>query len=413
MTLRGRLRSGGALAPRASRIGAFDKRRIDNVIISAGKLIAAHGWMTSLASRYGKVAHLEQSMVNGAMGFNSTSATDKRRGRDHVARPSLVNTSKRNDYLLNNRTAVNRLSGLAAKLDELYGVHGLPPAIATLASASSRSQSFVASGTNEKATSVTAYNGSRRQISRASGRQAEASQILTRSSDSQSSGAEGRPLEMRARLTGSSSKRPTLSIFDFEGTIGRQFKGARRLVDSSGRSRFAEADQVGPTAIAGGAIQHRRSALPLAMRLSYFSESRLSPARRMQFAGNSDGLGSALQSSTTFQLNSMHSVAQANRTPGALPAGAIASRWRPDWPASAPPENSGHAASATRSATFGKSAIEVSRPVVVNFSPTVVLQGGGDPGELERRVVQAIGRHSHELVRIVARELQLQRRAAF
>jgi hypothetical protein len=58
-------------------------------------------------------------------------------------------------------------------------------------------------------------------------------------------------------------------------------------------------------------------------------------------------------------------------------------------------------------------AIEGSRPVVVNFSPTVVLQGGGDPGDLERRVVQAIGRHSHEIVRIVARELQLQRRAAF
>ncbi|GEM_PF-6305459 len=412
MTLRSRLRSGSALEPRASRIGAFDKRRLDSIIISTDRLIAAHAWMTSLASRYRKVGHLEQSIVNGAKGFNSSSATDKRRGRTPMARPSLTDTSKRNDYLLNNRTAVNRLSGLATKVDELYSVHGLPPAIATLTNGSLRSQSFVTPGTNEKATSATAYNGSRRQISKAFGRQAEASQILTRSSHRQSTGAEGRPLETQAQLTGNSSKRPTLSIFNFEGTVGRHLKGTGRLADSSGRSRFTEAGQVGPTAIEGGAIQHRRSAL-LARRLSYFPASRLPPARRTQFAGHSDGLGIALQHSTAFQLNSMRSVAQANRTPGAPPAGAISSRWRADWPASAWPEISGHAASAIRSATSRMGAIEGSRPVVVNFSPTVVLQGGGDPGDLERRVVQAIGRHSHEIVRIVARELQLQRRAAF
>jgi hypothetical protein len=55
----------------------------------------------------------------------------------------------------------------------------------------------------------------------------------------------------------------------------------------------------------------------------------------------------------------------------------------------------------------------MSPPMVVNFSPTVALHGGTDEGEFERRVVQAIGHHSHELVRIVTRELRQRLRTAF
>lgn len=56
---------------------------------------------------------------------------------------------------------------------------------------------------------------------------------------------------------------------------------------------------------------------------------------------------------------------------------------------------------------------QVSPPMVINFSPTVVVHGGTDAGDLERRVVQAIGRHSHELIRILTRELQQRSRTAF
>jgi hypothetical protein len=414
VTLRARLRSASVLQPRASRTSAFDKRRLDDIMISARRLRATHTWMTSLAGRDGRIGRLEQSIVNGAKGLNSTSATDRSRGRGLTAKPISTETSKLNDYLLNNRKILNWLPGLATQLNEIDDVYGLPPAIATLTSGSLRSQSLVALGSKENAASATAYNASIRQIRRASGRPPEASRILTRLSHRHSTLAEGRPLEMQGQLTsGGSSRRLTLSMLDFESTVGRQSTGKQRLVDSSRRSRFAEAGSVGPTPTEGGAIQRRRSALPLVQRLSYLPESRLPPGRDTQFAGHGDRLGIALQRSTAFHLNSIRGVAQGNRTPGPLPAGGIASRSRAHRSAFASPEIFGHAASAAKSANFGKGAVEGSTPVVVNFSPTVVLQGGMDPGDLERRVVQAIGRHSHELVRIVARELQSQRRAAF
>jgi hypothetical protein len=53
------------------------------------------------------------------------------------------------------------------------------------------------------------------------------------------------------------------------------------------------------------------------------------------------------------------------------------------------------------------------QPIVVNFSPTIVLQNCEEFAGIENAVVQAIRQHSHELVRIIGRELQTQRRAAF
>jgi hypothetical protein len=58
-------------------------------------------------------------------------------------------------------------------------------------------------------------------------------------------------------------------------------------------------------------------------------------------------------------------------------------------------------------------ASEAHAPLVVNFSPTIVIQGRMEAGNIERTVIQAIRLHSHELVHIINRELQTQRRAAF
>jgi hypothetical protein len=52
-------------------------------------------------------------------------------------------------------------------------------------------------------------------------------------------------------------------------------------------------------------------------------------------------------------------------------------------------------------------------PLTVNFSPTVVIQSESEHGSIEGRVVEAIRRHSYELVRLIGRELQTQRRAVF
>lgn len=74
---------------------------------------------------------------------------------------------------------------------------------------------------------------------------------------------------------------------------------------------------------------------------------------------------------------------------------------------------SGRSAPAASSLRSKMSARSEARPILVDFSPTVVLNGDADPGEFERRIIHAIERHSHELARLVLRELQAQRRAAF
>ena len=72
---------------------------------------------------------------------------------------------------------------------------------------------------------------------------------------------------------------------------------------------------------------------------------------------------------------------------------------------------SGLTASTSGTARTGSAATGVSAAAVVNFAPSIVINGAMEPNELGRRVIEAIGRHSHELVRIITRELQSKRRA--
>lgn len=51
--------------------------------------------------------------------------------------------------------------------------------------------------------------------------------------------------------------------------------------------------------------------------------------------------------------------------------------------------------------------------VVVNYSPTVVINGASEIPDLDRRVVEAISRHGHELAQIIDRELAMRQRSIF
>ncbi len=67
----------------------------------------------------------------------------------------------------------------------------------------------------------------------------------------------------------------------------------------------------------------------------------------------------------------------------------------------------------TRISRFSDNSGDMRNPFTVNFSPTVVVQSESQHGSIEGKVVDAIRRHSHELVRLIDRELQMQRRAVF
>ena len=53
-----------------------------------------------------------------------------------------------------------------------------------------------------------------------------------------------------------------------------------------------------------------------------------------------------------------------------------------------------------------------SAPLIVNYSPNVTL-ADASPGDMERRLVEAIGRHGSDLVRILNREMEKRQRAGF
>jgi hypothetical protein len=44
------------------------------------------------------------------------------------------------------------------------------------------------------------------------------------------------------------------------------------------------------------------------------------------------------------------------------------------------------------------------REIIVNYSPTLVVQGGSDVQDVEARLLEAIGRSGYELAKILDRE---------
>ena len=56
---------------------------------------------------------------------------------------------------------------------------------------------------------------------------------------------------------------------------------------------------------------------------------------------------------------------------------------------------------------------EAKSPVVLNFSPTVVVPGDSGVGDITDAVMQAIRRQSHELIQIIRREIGTRKRARF
>ena len=67
----------------------------------------------------------------------------------------------------------------------------------------------------------------------------------------------------------------------------------------------------------------------------------------------------------------------------------------------------------TNKARVNDNHAQMHNPFTINFAPTVVVHPETDHGKLERNVVEAIRRHSYELVRLINRELQTQRRGCF
>ena len=67
----------------------------------------------------------------------------------------------------------------------------------------------------------------------------------------------------------------------------------------------------------------------------------------------------------------------------------------------------------SRATRFSGNSNKKGDPFIINFSPTVVIQSHAEIIDFENSFVEAMTRHSYELVRLINRELQIQGRAAF
>jgi len=126
-------------------------------------------------------------------------------------------------------------------------------------------------------------------------------------------------------------------------------------------------------------------------------EKRSVDQRHPQHHLNSTGAAGMLSNTLTKDSPAARLVAQLRRRRSAPPQSEIAHPTRAHPLTSRFSDNSG----------------EMRNPFTVNFSPTVVVQSESEHDSIERKVVEAIRRHSHELIRLIGRELHMQRRAVF
>jgi hypothetical protein len=159
-------------------------------------------------------------------------------------------------------------------------------------------------------------------------------------------------------------------------------------------------------------LSHQRSSATISKRLSRMRESSLGARHDVRHA-TSQSFPIVRRRGEAYQVDSDPYRGASDRTQRVRSISSKAAQLRAQPPAFASAGSSGLAAATTVAARSGAAAMGRRPPFVVNFSPTIVIDNAIEPGELERRVTQTIERHSHELVRIVTRELQSQRRAMF
>jgi hypothetical protein len=203
------------------------------------------------------------------------------------------------------------------------------------------------------------------------------------------------------------------SVIGIDGTLVRPFAGvpkrSERLVINSGRARRAVAKLLGSNSHDLSVTPHESSWSSLVNRLSRLPELNLLSARDTRRYGRGKGSGRARPPSQADRLKSMHFEAGATRVLTGIARGGMSAHLRA-------PKAFGVSSGPIASATGGARATVSSggaQPLVVNFSPSVVIRKGAETEDLEQRVVQAIERHSYELLRIINRELESQRRVGF
>ncbi len=168
-----------------------------------------------------------------------------------------------------------------------------------------------------------------------------------------------------------------------------------------------------PSTLDVSILSHQRSPSTISERLLRMRELSLPAPNDVRYEPPRHGSRIVRRRAEVYQVKSDRYRGVPDRTLSVRFIGSKAAQLRAQSPVFASAGSSGLAAATTAATRTEAAATGRRPPFVVNFSPTIVIDNAIGPGELEQRITQAIGRHSHELVRIMTRELQSRRRAMF
>ncbi len=373
--------------------------RLDKIIGNTRPLGGLHTWIIRLVSRSFSIPRSLPNK-NVTAGSRSYSAAFQNRLRHITGDTAGTNSGEADDYSDGNRPALRQLSELARKLNRVEAAH-----------ARHRTHSTNAVGTADSLRIQAAPTALHRALAPGiiSRRSVFSPARLTRKLAS--AAAETHALEPPAIFRRLNAMR---SANEYEERLRPPLSRPQSPSENQtpGYRTQTGAHLIGAATRSLGRIAPHHS-ISNQWDLRSYSQASQPDAASGYGRYNRKATGPAMSSvySRAVQPGSIHFRAEENRALAATTGDRAAGRLhaaQPDLRSFA-----GRVGGGSSTQQSAANAVDVPSSLIVNFSPSVVINDGGHSIDLENHVVQAIARHSHELARIMMRELQARRRAAF
>ena len=405
------LKSRSALGP-----GIAERRRFDGFIASAERLGTAHTWMASLVSR--RVSHrsLRLGLVKRNIAIASASI-----GKDTRLYAPAIGSRLAEPRMpavggyLEPHTILKRYLDIGGQASKGHNAYDLSRTKSGLTIGLPLSGSRVSSDSSEKAKPAT--SPAQKDLITPSPRTVTL-EYLRQLPGRMLNSARNRAVESAPRrVLGSSIKPGVASRTDITNALTQKLGGSERPFHRLAPtwSGSTQADAINPGSVKrefSGSSYLSRIATLIQKALK-FNGLKMPQGRESLIERRTDNSKMASARAGVREMGSMRVGARTNRLATVRPVASVIPRLhersdeaaKPTLDGFYPPQSKGNAPK-TRDA-------DRSQPLVVNFSPTVVIRGVTQPDNIEQRVVQVIERHSHELLQIIHRELKSRQRVAF
>lgn len=388
------------LSPKRLAVNAPRIERLDRMVADTGRFGRIQTWMRLLVDRRPLISS-NAAIRNATEESVSGPVSDQARFQRVATGASSVTFHNADAYLIAIRAVLRRFSGLTDQLNRLDVIRAPYAHISTIDYGERE-------GAQNKKATPTALNDARAHGLTISRSTFPSYQPARQPVSSTKTLERARPVMFRHQSSSAAQ-----SAIQFEKRVTPLFIGTFVVRNRSTSRHWTMADAQFIEKGTNGSGTSRQGVTSNFMRqISYSQATRPQGAK-----GNAPSVGGigARRTNALYkravQLSSIRFESQESREPSMTSNSGTAGRLRGQQGTVESAAQRGDKSSSGE--RRGTSATGLAASVVVNFSPSVTITGGARPIDLENSVLQAIARHSHELVRIVAQELRSQHRAGF